>query len=592
MKLNGAILKHSVTFTFFNNGYLRKRLILRSNKFAMKNLSLIIACIAPCYLFSQGTADITPSVKSVTLYQNGALVTHEGEITLEAGKTTVIFHGLPSRIDRQSIQLSSNRDITILSVTSHDDYMSISRNTSKVKKWQDSLNLINEDLEATKNTISILWEAKSLLKANTTVGGSQTGTTVLAVKSMYDFYIKQMTSIDDSLMRLNKRESRYESRMKKIADEITEWREKTDTLASDVEASISSDKNQKVTFDLSYLTYDASWSPVYDLRAQDIKHTCQFSYKANISQHTGQDWNNIDLTLSSSNPVINQTAPTLHPWYLAYAYLALGGEQSVLSGSVAGVYAQSLNTGAYYKNNLADNMATNKPDADGNTKDEEKIALDQTAKTIVNTTNSTQLSVEFHIDVPYTLPSDEKPHTVEIKKYDLNAIYHYLTIPKLQRDVFLLAGITKWEELNILAGEVNIYFAGAYVGKSYISPEATSDTLNFSLGMDKKIVVKRTRSTDFSSTQWIGSNKTQTFGWTITLHNSQSDSLSTDVFDQIPLTTDKDIIITAVDLGGAKENATGKLTWHVSLAAGETKKLTFSYSVKYPKDKTLSNLWQ
>jgi uncharacterized protein (TIGR02231 family) len=200
--------------------------------------------------------------------------------------------------------------------------------------------------------------------------------------------------------------------------------------------------------------------------------------------------------------------------------------------------------------------------------------------------------VEFHIDVPYTLPSDDKPHTVEIKKYDLNAIYHYLTIPKLQKDVFLLAGITQWEDLNILAGEVNIYYAGAYVGKSYISPENTSDTLNFSLGMDKKIVVKRTRIQDFSSAKWIGSSKTQTFGWTVTLHNAQSDSLSMDVFDQIPISTDKDITVTAIDLGGAGENATGKLTWHVSLAAGETKKLTFSYSVKYPKDKNISNLWQ
>src|SRR5580692_140966 len=111
---------------------------------------------------------------------------------------------------------------------------------------------------------------------------------------------------------------------------------------------------------------------------------------------------------------------------------------------------------------------------------------------VQNTTSESQLSVEFHINVPYSLPSDDKPHTVEIKKYDLNGIYHYITIPKLQKDVFLLAGITQWEELNILAGVVNIYYAGAYVGKSYISPEATSDTLNFSLGMDKKIVVNRT----------------------------------------------------------------------------------------------------
>ena len=181
---------------------------------------------------------------------------------------------------------------------------------------------------------------------------------------------------------------------------------------------------------------------------------------------------------------------------------------------------------------------------------------------------------------------------VEIKQYNLNATYHYITIPKLEKSVFLLAGITRWEDLNILAGEVNIYYAGAYVGKSYITPETTSDTLNFSLGMDKRIVVKRTRIKDSSATKWIGTNKTQTFGWEISLHNSQNDSISLDVFDQVPLSSDKDIVVTPVNLGGAKEDDGGKLTWRVSLAAGETKKLTFTYSLKYPKDKTISNLWQ
>jgi uncharacterized protein (TIGR02231 family) len=540
----------------------------------MRNLLLIIPCIIPACILSQSIVDITPNVKSVTLYQNGALATLEEETSLEAGKTNVVFHGLPSRIDRQSIQLSSNGDITILSVTMHNDYLSNSRYSSKIKKWQDSLNMINEELETVKNSIDVLEDAKELLKNNRTVGGTQTGTTVLAVKSMYDFYIKQMTIIDDSLMLLNKRQSRYQGRMKKIANEITEWRIKTDTLASDVEASISSDKIQNVNFRLSYLTFDASWAPVYDLRTQDTKHPSQFSYKANISQHTGQDWNNIDLTLSSSNPVVNQTAPILHPWYLTYARPIQYNAPMV--AEQAGAYSQN-------KMERLEDM---------NVQGSRAESTVYATQAVQNTTTESQLSVEFHINVPYSLPSDDKPHTVEIKKYDLNANYHYITIPKLQKEVYLLAGITHWEDLNLLAGEVNIYYAGAYVGKSNITPEATSDTLNFSLGMDKRIIVKRTRITNFSSAQWIGNNKTQTFGWTIELHNSQNDSVTLDAFDQIPISTDKDIVVTPLDSGGANEDAAGKLTWHVSLAEGETRKLTFSYSVKYPKDKTLANLWQ
>lgn len=539
----------------------------------MKKRFLIIASLTPLFIYSQSTVDITPKVKNAVLYLNGALVTHEGGVSLEPGKTTIVFHGIPSHIDKQSIQLASDGDIIILSVTSHKDFLAGSKKNSKVLKWQDSLNLLSEDVESNKNTISILTDAKKLLDDNRTVGGANTGTSVLAVKSMFEYYVKQVNSIDDSLMKLNKKETRLETRIKKISDEITEWRSKTDTIASEVEASVSSDKKQDVNFRLSYLTYDANWSPLYDLRVQDTKHPCKFSYKANISQHTGQDWDNVDLTISSANPIISQTAPVLNPWYLLFY-------QPVYKSEVSGA---DVNVRGSRSDAMAYSIAG---------KSEAPEEKNFSTQAIQNTTQETNLAVEFHIESPYSLASDNKPHTLEIKQYDLHADYHYICIPKLQKDVFLLAGITQWEDLNILAGEVNIYYTGAYVGKSHVSPENISDTLNFSLGMDKKVVVKRTKTKSFASTHWIGTNETQDFGWEISLHNSQNDSVAVDVFDQIPLSTDKDIVITPVDLGGSSENETGKLTWHISLAAGETKKLTFSYSVKYPKDKTIQNLWQ
>ncbi len=308
----------------------------------MKKRFLIIASLTPLFIYSQSTVDITPKVKNAVLYLNGALVTHEGGVSLEPGKTTIVFHGIPSHIDKQSIQLASDGDIIILSVTSHKDFLAGSKKNSKVLKWQDSLNLLSEDVESNKNTISILTDAKKLLDDNRTVGGANTGTSVLAVKSMFEYYVKQVNSIDDSLMKLNKKETRLETRIKKISDEITEWRSKTDTIASEVEASVSSDKKQDVNFRLSYLTYDANWSPLYDLRVQDTKHPCKFSYKANISQHTGQDWDNVDLTISSANPIISQTAPVLNPWYLLFYQPVYKSEVSGADVNVRGSRSDAM----------------------------------------------------------------------------------------------------------------------------------------------------------------------------------------------------------------------------------------------------------
>ena len=181
---------------------------------------------------------------------------------------------------------------------------------------------------------------------------------------------------------------------------------------------------------------------------------------------------------------------------------------------------------------------------------------------------------------------------MEIKNLNINPVYRYRSVPKLDEAAFLMADITQWENLNLLPGEVNIYYSGAYVGKSYLNTQNTSDTISFSLGRDKKIVVKREKVKDFSATKWIGPSKSQTFGYTISLHNGHNDSLSVELLDQVPLSTDKDIVIELIDKGGASfDIATGKLKWKITLAAGESRKLTFSYSVKYPKDKTIQNLW-
>src|SRR5207237_909520 len=117
-----------------------------------------------------------------------------------------------------------------------------------------------------------------------------------------------------------------------------------------------------------------------------------------------------------------------------------------------------------------------------------------------------QLSVDFDIQLPYSIPSDSKAHTVDVQSYNIPASYSYFAVPKLDKDAFLLARVTKWEELNLLPGNANIYFEGAYVGQSFIDPRNAKDTLDFSLGRDKKIVVMREKKKDLNSTKFIGSN--------------------------------------------------------------------------------------
>ncbi|MFH0866406.1 MAG: DUF4139 domain-containing protein, partial [Bacteroidota bacterium] len=88
--------------------------------------------------------------------------------------------------------------------------------------------------------------------------------------------------------------------------------------------------------------------------------------------------------------------------------------------------------------------------------------------------------------------------------------------------------------------------------------------------------------------QFIGSNRKESFAWEISVRNKKKTAISITIEDQFPLTTDKDIEIEKGETSNATyDEIKGFLTWKLTIASAETKKLNFSYSVKFPKDKNV-----
>ncbi len=164
-------------------------------------------------------------------------------------------------------------------------------------------------------------------------------------------------------------------------------------------------------------------------------------------------------------------------------------------------------------------------------------------------------------------------------------------MPKADPDAFLLAEISDYEKLNLMPGDANIILENMYVGKSYLNPYTTTDTLNLSMGRDKKITVKREKVLEQSGVKFLGSNKKQTFTYEIRVRNGKREPVNLLLKDQYPVATDNNMEIELLEASNAEINKeTGVLTWKLDVAPGATQKVRISYSVKYPKDKTISNL--
>ena len=199
-----------------------------------------------------------------------------------------------------------------------------------------------------------------------------------------------------------------------------------------------------------------------------------------------------------------------------------------------------------------------------------------------------QFGYEFDIRQPLTLLSNGKVTVTEIARYELPATYQYVGIPRADKDAFLLADATGWENVNLLEGEANVYFDNAFVGKTILDPSEMGDTLHFSLGRDNSIRIQRTKVADKSTRKLLASSQEQNMTWRITVKNTRNEAVALTLKDQIPVSQNSGITVTTEELSGGKlDKEKGIVTWQLSLMPNEQKELMVEYKVKYPKNRRL-----
>ncbi|MBT8283658.1 MAG: DUF4139 domain-containing protein, partial [Muriicola sp.] len=190
--------------------------------------------------------------------------------------------------------------------------------------------------------------------------------------------------------------------------------------------------------------------------------------------------------------------------------------------------------------------------------------------------------------LPYTVNSDNKTYTVTMADYALPATYQYYSIPKIEKEAYLISSIKDWEKYNLLEGEANIFFENTFVGKTVLDVRYATDTLDISLGKDKSVSVNREKITDFSSKKFVGTRKEESRAWKITVKNNKSQPISMLLLDQVPVSVRDEIKVEIDELSGGKHDAqTGEIKWELRLNSKEEKVFTLKYMVKYPRNRNL-----
>jgi len=533
-------------------------------------IALLITAM-PAGLRAAGDKNSVPStLRSATVYRTGAELVHTATATLNQGNNELTIDDISNKVDPTSIRVSCTGNTTIMSMTFSTEYLKPESVSPYVKKLQDSVESIRRELAALDALTKSDNEVLDLLNANKTVAGTN-GLTVTELSKIVDYYKQKSIELRSELNAYHERSVKWNRLLEKLENQVKEEEKKNGRTAGRLLLQLLSPMAGACDFTISYLTTSASWSPFYDLKVDNATDPLRILYKARLSQTSGLDWKKIKLSLSTSTPGRDGNAPVMKTWFLQFVereVLRVRGANSysnTLAGSVAGVQARSNGLDdvvvAGYGSALSDYVAV----------------------------NDNQMDVTFDIDLPYDVPGNGKEQGVVLKEYKVPCSYRYYAAPRLDKDAYLLGEVPGWEKLNLLPGEANIIVEGTLIGKSYIDPGSIQDTLNLTLGRDKRIVVKKEKIADYSSVKFLGANKKQVFTYEITVRNNKKEKVELLLKDQHPLSSSKDIEEELLQSAGAEVNAeTGVLTWKLQLAPGESRKFRISYSVKYPKDKTVN----
>ena len=513
------------------------------------------------------------TLNDVTVFIRGAELFNSSKVTLPAGESEIVFTNIASGLNEQSLMLDADNGVVVQSFSIKRDFLTenLSPEVEQLTKQID-----DETREQSKLSVQreVIQAQLAVLESNRALGSEKEGASVEQVNQMLELVSRRMSEVLLADIEIKEKIAAIDKNIEKLKSQLAEAQEKTGQAVNQVVVKFYTPKAVTSNVKLSYVIPDAGWVPTYDVRVNSITQPVKLSYKANVFQNSGINWDKVNLTLSSGNPSEGAQAPQLQPWYLDF-YQDYSSSKMAMSMSKPAPAPAPVAEMAY-----------------GAVADEAVAPRARKSLSDYVVTDAGGVNTRFNISLPYNIASDGKGHSVTIKDVEVQGDYRYVVVPKIEPDAFLQVQLKDWEKLNLLPGKSSIFFEGSFVGQGYINIAEAKETLDLSLGRDKKIIVNRENEKQLTSkAEFFGNSISQQYSFATNIKNTRKEPIKLVVMEQMPLSRDSAITIDGLKYDGASyDKDTGNVQWAVDLPANQTQKFTLSYTVKYPKDKRVSNL--
>lgn len=288
----------------------------------MKKLIVFTFLAFSAITLAQKPIFTSAKIKSATVYSNSAELNHTASATLPTGTSEIVIKNIADYVNENTIQIGAPSNVTVLSVQFTRNFISeyeIDESNPMIKKVRDSIVLLQKEIGKITNQKNAHQKTIEILDKNQIIAGENTSLSVIELGKLIDYNLVKRNEITNFIDALNEKETRIKERLTNLNTRLEFSTQKAEnTSQGKLIIQVMTNVASSVNFDINYITTNASWSPFYDLRADNINSPINLMYKAKVVQNTGIDWKKVKLTLSSGNPNQNNTAPILQAWFLRY----------------------------------------------------------------------------------------------------------------------------------------------------------------------------------------------------------------------------------------------------------------------------------
>ncbi len=563
-------------------------------------------------------------VSGVTLYQGRAMISRHADAPNREGLFEVRFENLPSSLEPSSLQAavaSDHAGCKLLDVR-YDEKVTPSNVTTNPElrtalSDYEAAKRVSEELGMRMTLINDQYTLfNSIAQKTATESAKDFGSKALdpaALAAQVEFLAKARNDLIDARMKLD-------AAIRLNADELSALLNKVNALggATKIErtavVTIGKSSIASASVTLRYLVRDAGWSPRYGVRADVESNALVVEYDAEIRQATGEDWKDVNLTLSTAQPTDRAAPGEVSPFYVDVFV-----PQPMVSGTTGSAdqwFDRAEEKDAALSERRRDARKSGAPGRPAGPAGSLNAAV--TADYFAEPAQNKELQalyadsgasrsgtvVTFPIARATSIPSDaSRTRKLRIATIETKPTFVYVARPLVETAVYLKAVTANTSAYQFLAGPATVFLGGDSVGTTVLPDLAVGAEMTFWLGTDRRIEAKRVLVKKETVEKGVFDKADVTrWEYRVDLTSTDAKPVTIEVVDRMPVSRNEQIKIEFKDGTGANavalasdakfvtdEKPQGILKWLVALPAASApgkpaqKSIAWSVLVSKPK---------